>query len=60
MVKVGDEYDISILNTVHMTNHFEPANVCNEIINECDKGIQKFQKVKNKIMIKNIRLKWMF
>jgi hypothetical protein len=57
MVKVGDEYDISILNIVHGTNHFELANVCNEIVNECDKGIQNFQKIKFKKMIKNIRLK---
>jgi len=48
MVKVGDEYDISILNIVHGTNHFEPTNVCNEIVNECDKGIQHFQKNKIK------------
>jgi hypothetical protein len=59
MVKVGDEYAISILNIMHGTNHFEPTNVCNEIVNECDKGIQNFQKIKNK-MIKNIRLKLMF
>jgi hypothetical protein len=44
MVKVGDEYDISILNIIHGTNHFEPTNVCKEIINECEKGIQKLQK----------------